>query len=106
MNEEQKTSDAPSDWAKVKMKEQENWGKVIEFIGPGLELLKAKIEKHDAPIARTTLWGIIIMTLIVVGSTTWLVYEGKLGESAFTFIIGTLFGMLITMAKGFFGGGE
>ncbi|MCB9199312.1 MAG: hypothetical protein H6596_02360 [Flavobacteriales bacterium] len=106
MSEEQKSSDVPSDWAQVKIKEQENWGKLLDNVGPAIEVWKTQVEKQDAPVAKATVWGIILLTVAVIGSTTGLMYADKLTESAFTFIIGTLFGMLITMAKGFFGGGE
>lgn len=96
----------PADWARVKIKEQENWGKLLENVGPAIEVWRTQVEKHDAPVAKATVWGIILLTGAVIASTTWLMYADKITESAFTFIIGTLFGMLITMAKGFFGGGE
>jgi hypothetical protein len=82
------------------------WDKALDQIGPIIEYFKARLEKHDAPVAKYTIWGLIFLIVLIIGVSTLLVALDKLPDSAFTFIIGTIVGFLLAMAKMFFQGGS
>jgi hypothetical protein len=80
--------------------------KGFELAPPIIDYFKTKLEKHDVPLAKRTIVLLVLLFVVIIGSTTTLVILGKLDSSAYTFVIGTVVGFLIAMAKVFFNGGE
>ena len=85
----------------IELKKQENWGKLIDKATPLLEYFMAKLIKHDAPIAKSTIWGFMILIVLILVSSFILVLWNKLESAGFTFIVGTILGYLLSMAKMF-----
>lgn len=85
----------------IELKKLELWGKVIDQFTPILNYFKDKLLKHDSPIAKSTIWGFVIIIVLVLGSSFTLVMLDRLDSSGFTFIIGILLGYLLSVAKMF-----
>ncbi len=101
-NQEQQGKEKPKKDNEVKLKELELWGKAIDMIAPIIDYYQNKLAKHDAPIAKSTIWAFIIIIGIILISSTALLACDKIDKSNFTFIIGSVLGYLFSMAKMFF----
>jgi len=91
----------PDESQNIELKKLELWSKIIDQISPIINYFKDKLLKHDAPITKSTIWGFVIIIVLVLGSSLTLVILNRLDSSGFTFIIGTLLGFLLSMAKMF-----
>jgi len=50
-----------SESKEVKLKQLELWGNAIELVKPIIDYYQNKLSKHDAPIAKSTIWAFIII---------------------------------------------
>lgn len=85
----------------IELQKQENWGKLIDKITPIIDYFTNKLLKHDAPLAKSTVWGFILIIGVILGTSFTLVMFNRLDSSGFTFIIGTILGYLLAAAKMF-----
>ena len=90
------------DAKEVELKKLNLWEKLIEQTAPKLlDYLEKRLLKYEAPIAKSTLWGFIIIIGIILGGALTLVILDKLDSSGFTFIVGIILGYFLSAAKMF-----
>ncbi|MCK4395040.1 hypothetical protein KAW96_00405 [candidate division WOR-3 bacterium] len=89
------------DIKEVELKKLSNWEKVIENVPQVIDFFMQRLLKHEAPIAKSTLWGFIIIIGIILGGALTLVILDKLDSSGFTFIVGIILGYFLSAAKMF-----
>ncbi|MBK7378045.1 MAG: hypothetical protein IPJ03_03420 [Ignavibacteriales bacterium] len=83
----------------LEIKRMEFWREALAKVDPLLGYFSQKMIKHDAPIAKYSIIGVALIILLVLLLTFWLLLNDKLGNSAFTFVVGTIVGYLIAMTK-------
>jgi len=81
------------------IKKIEFWNSALTKVEPILNYFTQKISKHDAPIAKSSIWLGALIIIVILGLSFWLVVIDKLDSSAFTFVIGTIIGYLIAITK-------
>jgi len=85
----------------TELKIQENFSKIIDNISQVLELLKQRLLLHDAPIAKSAIFGFLAMVFAILACTFVLVFLNKLDSFSFALIIGTILGYFLSTAKMF-----
>jgi hypothetical protein len=87
----------------IELKKLEMWTKALDKADLLFQWKMAELNNHDVPVSKQTLSGLFWMTALIVVVVTVLMILGKLSESAFTFVMGTLLGFIVAMGKSFFG---
>jgi len=87
----------------VELKKLELWTKALDKADLLFQWKMTELQEHDVPVSKSTLSGLFWMTALIVLVVTILMILGKLSESAFTFVMGTLLGFIVAMGKSFFG---
>jgi len=83
--------------------ESENSDRFLDTIDKIVPLIIKYIEKklmsYDTPLAKSTIWGFMIILVACLGTTFTLVMLEKIDSASFTFIIGIILGYMLSMAK-------
>lgn len=94
---------SPNGKEQIELKKLEMWSKLIDKAELLFQWKMAELQDHDVPVSKRTLSGLFWITALIIVVVTVLMVLGKLTESAFTFVMGTLLGFIVAMGKSFFG---
>ncbi|MCB9167788.1 MAG: hypothetical protein H6595_09975 [Flavobacteriales bacterium] len=104
MDEQQPNNDQPlSGKDQIELKKLELWKRALSKVELYFQFKMAELQEHDVPVSKRTLTGLFWMTLVIVIAVSLLVSFGKITESSFTFVMGTVLGLIVAMGKSFFG---
>ncbi|MBI2444842.1 hypothetical protein HYV43_00455 [Candidatus Micrarchaeota archaeon] len=85
---------------KLQLKSQENIQMLVEKGLPILEkYYQTKLERLETPKVQWTIIGFLVILILVTLGAGIMTYLGKLDQGNFTFLLGTLLGVSVTMLK-------
>jgi hypothetical protein len=75
-------------------------GKIFSDLIPRVAAyFEQRMMKHETPIAKTGIWVLAGLTVLITLGTGFLVYVGKLDAATFTFVIGTVLGFMLSFTR-------